>query len=133
MAKNSKIGRALLLAGAVVLGLSTTAATGWHLHLSDSFPKTDAMLTEAPDSVRLWFNEEPELALAAISLDGEHGAVEMSEVRKTDDSKSIKAEVLGEVVPGEYRVTWRAAGDDGHVVRGSFDFMVHAHVGSERN
>ena len=133
MAKNSKIGRALLLAGAVVLGLSTTAATVWHLHLTDSFPKTDAMLTAAPDSVRLWFNEEPELALAAISLEGEHGAVELGAVQKTSDSKSIRAEVLGEMGPGDYRVRWRAAGADGHAVRDSFDFMVHAHSATERN
>jgi methionine-rich copper-binding protein CopC len=133
MKRESILGKALVLSSAVALVVFTTAASLWHLHLTDSFPKTDAMLTEAPDSVRLWFNEEPELALAAISLDGEHGAVEMSEVRETDDSKSIKAEVLGEVVPGEYRVSWRAAGEDGHAVRGSFDFMVHAHSSPERN
>ncbi len=40
---------------------------------------------------------------------------------------------MGDVHPGEYRVTWRAAGEDGHAVRGSFDFMVHAHSAAERN
>jgi methionine-rich copper-binding protein CopC len=133
MTKNLILGKALVLSGAVALVLFTTAATMWHLHLTDSFPKTNAMLTEAPDSVRLWFNEEPELALAVISLEGEHGTVEMGAAQKTSDSKSIKAAVLGDVQPGEYRVRWRAAGEDGHAVRDSFDFMVHAHSAAERN
>jgi methionine-rich copper-binding protein CopC len=124
---------AFMLLAAGTLSFVNTAASMWHLHLTDSFPKADAMLTAAPDSVRLWFNEGPELALAAIGLEGEHGAVELSAVQTTDDSKSIKAAVLGDVVPGMYRVTWRAAGDDGHAVRGSFEFMVHAHLSSERN
>jgi hypothetical protein len=53
-------------------------------------PQADAVLSKAPDSIRLWFNQAPELALAAISLEGEDGIIDVGSVLETDDAKSIK-------------------------------------------
>jgi methionine-rich copper-binding protein CopC len=95
-----------------------------HLHLEASYPAADDALSAAPDTVRLWFNEEPELSLAAIGIESAQGQVEVGDVEATDDPKSVRARVVSMLAPGEYRVTWRAAGSDGHVVRGSYAFSV---------
>lgn len=108
------------------LMVASAASSVWHLDLTDSFPKKDQVLAESPDTIRLWFNEEPELALAGISLEGENGKVETGKARETDDPKSFKADVLEQLPPGSYRVAWRAAGSDGHVIRGRYNFEVQA-------
>ncbi len=102
----------------------TAAMTTAHLRLTASFPAADQVLSAAPDTVRLWFSETPERSLAAIRLEGAQGDIEMGDVEGTDDPNSIKAQVLGELLPGEHRVSWRAAGNDGHAVRGSYLFHV---------
>lgn len=109
----------------------SVAASAWHLDLTASYPQADQVLAESPDTVRLWFTQVPELALAGISLEGEGGKVEMGKVQKTDDAKSFKADVLEQLQPGSYRVVWRAAGSDGHAIRGRYDFEVRAGTGSE--
>ncbi len=109
----------------------SVAASAWHLDLTASYPKADEVLTESPDTIRLWFTQAPELALAGISLEGVEGKVEIGKVQKTDDAKSFKAEVLEQLRPGSYRVVWRAAGSDGHAIRGRYDFEVRAGTGSE--
>ena len=43
---------------------------------------------------------------------------------KTDDPTSFKARVLGDLPAGTYRITWRTAGEDGHAIRGRYDFEV---------
>jgi len=107
------------------LMVASAASSVWHLALTDSYPKKDQVLAESPDTIRLWFSEEPELALARISLEGESGKIEMGKARETDDPRSFEADVLVEQLPaGSYRVAWRAAGSDGHVVRGRYNFEV---------
>jgi methionine-rich copper-binding protein CopC len=106
--------------------VASAASSVWHIALTASYPKSDQVLSESPDTIRLWFNEEPELALAGISLEGENGKVEIGRARETDDPKSFKTDVLEQLSPGSYRVAWRAAGSDGHVIRGRYNFEVRA-------
>ena len=108
----------------VAMALVATTAATWHLSLEKSFPAADARLTTAPDSVRLWFSEKPELALAAIRVRGEGVDVEMGKVAATDEPTSVKAEIRTALPPGDYTVAWRAAGRDGHPIRGQYEFAV---------
>jgi methionine-rich copper-binding protein CopC len=41
-------------------------------------------------------------------------------------SAHVEAEGLG---TGNYTVVWRAAGDDGHFIKGEYTFMLHAEDG----
>jgi methionine-rich copper-binding protein CopC len=102
------------------------AASYWHLDLLDSFPKADQVLTESPDTLRFWFNQEPDLPLAAASIDGPTGRVKVGEAQPTDDPKSFKVDVLERLDPGSYKVVWRAAGSDGHAIRGRLNFEIRA-------
>ncbi len=112
----------------LVLGLvvSSAMAASLHLRLTKSYPQQDQVLAAAPDSVRLWFSEDPEFALSAIGIEGVDGKIDMAKVEKTDDATSFKAQVMGDLSPGKYRVTWRTAGSDGHAIRGRYDFEVRA-------
>ena len=104
------------------LAVVSMAASYWHRDLLDSFPKADQVLTESPDTVRFWFNQEPDLPLAAASIDGPAGSVKMGKAQKTDDPMSFKVDVLEELATGSYRIVWRAAGSDGHAIRGRYNF-----------
>jgi methionine-rich copper-binding protein CopC len=89
------LARSLHLAVALsALILASTAASRFHLSLTKSFPTADQVLTEAPDTIRLWFNQEPEMALAAIGLEGPDGKVEMGKAETTDDPKSCNPRTI---------------------------------------
>ncbi len=109
-------------AGIVAVGTLMAAAT-LHLALVDSFPKKDATLTESPDQIRLQFNEQPRLPLSRVGLEGPDGAVEVGDIVGTEE-KSFMAEVLEILEPGVYTVSWRTAGNDGHVRRGRYRFTL---------
>jgi len=42
--------------------------------------------------------------------------------RAAADSMAVMAAVRGTLTPGKYTVTYRTAGPDGHVMRGSYKF-----------
>jgi methionine-rich copper-binding protein CopC len=56
----------------------------------------------------------------------------MGKPQATDDPKSFKAEVLEQIEAGSYQVIWRAAGSDGHAIRGRYGFEVRSVAGSEQ-
>ena len=124
MSRSRATVRSAIAVLALGLVVSSTMAASLHLRLTKSFPAADQVLPAAPDTVRLWFNEEPELPLAAIGIEGANGKIDVAKVEKTDDARSFKARVLGDLSSGTYRVTWRAAGSDGHAIRGRYDFEV---------
>jgi methionine-rich copper-binding protein CopC len=85
----------------------------------------DSTVAASPKQVRLWFKEVPELAVSSIKLaDAAAKPVATGEVQATDEKTSIAAEVPSTLAPGKYTVTWKTAGVDGHVIRGSFGFTV---------
>ncbi len=126
MFRFQRIVRSVIAVGALGLVVSSAVAASLHLRLTKSYPQADQLLVAAPDSVRLWFSEEPELSLAAIGIEGANGKIDVAKVEKTDDAKSFRAQVLDDLPPGKYRVTWRTAGSDGHAIRGRYDFEVGA-------
>jgi methionine-rich copper-binding protein CopC len=116
------------LALTVLLGGVATAAASlaFHLRLVRSHPAKDAVVTEAPAEVRLWFSEKPQVAVSAIALKGPAGPAKLSATRTGPDSMAVAAAVESPLTPGAYTVTWRTAGHDGHVLRGEFGFTIRA-------
>ena len=98
---------------------------GRHNRLVKSEPGVDAALAKSPAVVRLWFKEAAELAVSSIRLaDAAATPIATGAVRATDDKTSIAVTVSAPLLPGQYTVTWKTAGPDGHVIRGSFGFTV---------
>jgi methionine-rich copper-binding protein CopC len=108
----------------VLLALAAAPAVSGHTKLEKSEPKDGAMLTTPPPSIQLWFDEKLDLAVSKIEVTGASGKVEVGPVHSMEE-KSIMAMIPGKLTPGTYKVSWQTAGDDGHVQKGEFSFMVH--------
>ena len=122
-----RVQRAVALA---VVVLTTIVLGAWrapfHLHLVKSTPAANATIAAAPDSLRLWFSQAPELKLTTVKLTGPGATpVALTSLAK-GDSGLVLAAVKGRMAPGPYTVAWRTMSKDGHVVRGTFAFRVGA-------
>lgn len=121
------IERAVALA-AIPIALAVLPAwrTPFHLHLVKSTPAANASVAAAPDSIRLWFSQAPELKLTTVKVTGPGtAAVALAPLAK-GDSALVVAGVKGKMAAGSYTVAWRTMSKDGHVVRGTFAFRVGA-------
>lgn len=96
-----------------------------HNRLVKAEPGVDTTVARSPGQIRLWFKEAPELAVSSIRLaDAAAKPIATGVVKATDDKMSIAVTVSAPLPPGKYTVTWKTAGADGHVIRGSFGFTV---------
>jgi copper resistance protein C len=93
-----------------------------HLKLMRSAPAADAVL-ESLDVLQLWFSEEPLLPLSGVTLTGPSGPIKLEPLRAGGD-RSVVAKVGRTLDPGTYRLDWKAAGDDGHVISGTVPFSI---------
>ena len=116
---------AALMAVAIGAIPPSFAPTDVHFALSKSMPEADSAI-ESPAEVRLWFTEPPEDNTVSIRLvDDDGGLVDAGDVAQDgDDAKIFSIAVEHVLAEGPYTVTWRAIGEDGHVVRGDFTFAV---------
>lgn len=121
----SKILRVLRLVA--IASIVCAPVRAWaHGRLKASIPEAGAHLSETPQQLRLEFSETPELAFTSVRLvarDG-HDVALATLVYAPDSHRAVVAVVRGGVAPGAYTVVWQMAGDDGHVMRGQFEFVV---------
>ena len=97
-----------------------------HGTLKRSVPAAGAHLGEVPREIRLEFNEAPELAFTSVRLlsaDGREialGALAYA----VDSHRAVITPIASAMLAGTYTVVWQMAGDDGHPIRGRFEFVV---------
>ncbi len=94
-----------------------------HLKLTRSSPQADGVLESSPAALQLWFSEEPLLLMSAVTLTGPAGAVKLEAPRVGGD-RSLIVSVGTTLEPGAYRIAWKTAGDDGHVIHGTLKFSI---------
>lgn len=113
------VGAALAIAAiAVLAGFASV-----HMRLVKSFPAEDQTLVETPDHIRLWFSQNPELALSRVRLTGaDDETFPLGKAQSTDDTKSFMVPVSDTLPAGAYTISWQTAAPDGHKVRGAFAF-----------
>lgn len=111
-----------LVLGAVMVG--TVAALQAHVTVLKTFPADGASLTRTPERVHVWFNQAPSARLSRLDLRGPSGDVPLGKVEVDAGERSVSAAIPEPLPPGGYEVTWRTAGDDGHVMRGTFKFSI---------
>lgn len=97
-----------------------------HGRLKGSTPASGAHLAAVPHEIRLDFSEVPELTFTTIQLIDPTGKpVSLAAVAYATDSKrSVVAAVRGGLPAGDYTVVWQMGGDDGHVIRDRFRFVI---------
>lgn len=105
-------------------GTAHATPTELHFQLVKSEPAVDTVVGQAPDAVKLWFSQEPEIEGARVRVMGpDEVLVTMGDVHQDEADKTlVSAAILGEMQPGTQTVIWRAMGRDGHVVTGEFTF-----------
>jgi methionine-rich copper-binding protein CopC len=115
----------LLRSGLLLMLVLVSAWTAFHIELVDSLPKADQVLETAPDTVWLKFKPAPDASRSSFSISGPVGVIDLSEINlDPGDETVLQASVEGELVPGDYLVSWVAAPMDDHAVRGRFGFTI---------
>jgi len=112
--------KSVRLAGALAM-LSCSALTWAHARLVKSLPADGTRVAAAPAKFVLTFAEPTKLTTASLQK-GTEPAQKISPLPTSAAAEiSIPAPQL---TPGKYVLTWRAVGDDGHVVSGKVTFTV---------
>jgi methionine-rich copper-binding protein CopC len=101
------------------------AAVFAHARLLESSPMAGAQLDVPPKTIKLKFDEKVQLAVLKLSAGGNDIPVPFD--RGVEGAAEVSV-ALPSLSPGTYRVQWTALTvDDGHVVKGTFTFVVTAH------
>ena len=116
---------ALTVASLLVFSVTAPLSGARHNRLVRAEPGADSTVASSPSQVRLWFKEPPEAAVSSIKLaDAAGKPFPTGGVKTTEDKLSIAVAVTSPLPAGKYTVTWKTAGADGHVIRGTFGFTV---------
>jgi copper resistance protein C len=124
---------AITIAAAISTDHPVSAGTpplgAWHVHLVKSEPANNDTLHTAPAAVKLWFTEDPELAITSVSLGMAMGPsvmpVSVSAVHRDAAPHSpVVADITGKVAPGAYTIAWKTAATDGHAAAGTITFVM---------
>jgi copper resistance protein C len=96
-----------------------------HARLLSTSPAAGAQLNAAPQALTLRFDENVQLAVLKLSVGGTDVPVPFDRGAAAASQVSVD---LPSLAPGTYRVQWSAlTADDGHVVKGTFSFVIAAH------
>ena len=98
-----------------------------HFGLSKSMPEAGSTVT-SPEEVRLWFTQVPQegtVQIRVVEAD-DAGVHVMDAVQDETDGRVFSVVLHGTLPPAAYTVSWRGMGEDGHVIRETFEFTVAA-------
>ena len=109
----------------LVLVVASVVMAAAHMAVQKTMPEADAVLSESPHHIQMWFTQSPDPAISRLTLEATSGEVVIGETEVQDD-RSLTAMLPSELGAGTYTVNWRTAGDDGHTQRGDFAFTVRA-------
>lgn len=111
---------------AISLAAAAPALAHSDVHLSD--PPDGAVLRAAPSAIVLRF-QEPVRVMTLRLLDGAGQERRLArEGTRTAVVREARASVQDRLAPGDYRVEWRGASEDGHVGGGAVRFRVEPDV-----
>lgn len=95
-----------------------------HLKVEKSNPADGSTVDRPVRSIRVFFTQEPDVALSKLELEGPEGAQIEVKGMHTMGEKDLMATVSGRMPDGEYTIKWQTAGDDGHVLDGEIKFTL---------
>jgi copper transport protein len=111
---------------ALTIALLVPTRAWAHAHLKRSDPAAGSRLATAPQVIRLWFSEQPELPMTFASLKDAAGTTFRlaAAERATAGQMGVAIHILGRLPAGRYTLSWRTAASDGHPSNGKFTFVV---------
>lgn len=113
-----------LVLSAVLVLLPCTPVLA-HARLVEAEPEDGAALAQAPDQVRLSFNEPIEAEFNPVKvLDQQGNRVDQDNARVDPDDRKVVVADLKQLTEGHYTVEWRVISADTHPVNGRYEFAV---------
>ena len=80
----------------------------------NSSPEPGAVLTEAPQTVRVWFEQTPQPTAAGLVIEGEETKYEVSHVHSMGEN-DLMGMVLTAIPDGNYVLSWRHGSHEGEI------------------
>jgi len=107
-----------------LVALAVPSAAGAHAALVRSVPGNRAVVTQAPPSLDLCFNEAVEVKFSTVTLEDAKGtAVPLGKPAAGDSPKCIRVPIPA-IGSGSFTVHYRVLSQDGHVVEYGYQFSV---------
>ena len=106
-----------------LLALATPASA--HNALRSTDPADGATVATVPEAVTLTFDGEVLALGSVVEVVNPDGDV-VSAGEPVADDNTVTQALTGDLVPGEYTVTWRVTSGDGHPIDGTFGFTATA-------
>lgn len=114
--------RLLAILATFATSLVVVASAVAHADVTQRSPRPGATMSNGPRSVIVTFNQQLRSGATIIVKRGRR--VVLRGRNDPRNVKRIRASRSSRLPNGVYRVTWRATGPDGHVLRGSWSFRV---------
>lgn len=110
----------LIAAGVAFFGLGTSSAWA-HAKLASAVPPANGVVEVAPSEIALTFNEDVQLVVCKVV--DKSGVVVSGSAPARSEGATLHIPVTA-LAAGQYTVSYRITGDDGHTVNGSMAFSV---------
>lgn len=111
--------------------LLAPAGLAAHAVLVGSTPAAEEVLANPPRAIRLELSEPVNLQFTRVRMTGADGSIGLAAPVMADGSGAVIEIPINESLPaGIYRVEWQVAGDDGHPVRGAYQFELRGRAAS---
>lgn len=126
MTVGSTLLRIIPLAAALVLTPARNDAEArMHLRLTKSEPAAGSTVS-SPRDLRLWFSLRPQLTITTVTLTGpgERPGPLGKPAMASGAGAPVTVPVAGTLSPGTWRVRWKTASRDMHLMTGEFEFTV---------
>ena len=113
-----------LAAVTLVICLGLNVQPAWaHAKLVGAVPTANSTVATAPKEIALTFNEKIKLITCKVTDKDGKDAPGVDPARADGATLRIPVKAM---IPGQYTVSYRIAGDDGHVINASMMFTVEA-------
>jgi len=111
----------------VIVHNPTLTSVAEHFGIAKSVPKENTQV-QFVSKIEVWFTQVPQDNSVSIRLVRSDQSLVSDAIFESnlDAPKGFNADLDHNLSIGEYEVVWRGIGQDGHVVNGSYSFMVSA-------
>ena len=113
--------RFLALISSLSIALACAALAG--ISAEKTEPEDGATLSRPPAALRVWFSEAPDVELSGLALEGPTGVLQVEGLH-TMGRNDLMGRIVGRVVDGEYKASWKTVDSSGEEQTGSWSFGV---------
>ncbi|ETX11010.1 copper resistance protein C [Marinomonas ushuaiensis DSM 15871] len=106
-----------------VLAMTTAVNVYAHGMMTMTYPEDGSMLMTQAERVEMHF-QQPMKVVSLKVIGSNNKPVAIKYDRKATAAEHFKV-MLPKLTPDTYSVQWKAMGEDGHMMKGSYGFMQH--------